>query len=107
MFADNIIRKEILINDFIIKLLNLKQEDLDFIDSVSQLSQADFLITLKVRNHVCPHCGSFTHSIKDYKTRKLKHKVLINFDSTIFYKQRRYLCKDCGAIFSLKMQLST
>ena len=55
-------------NDFIIKLLNLKQDDLDFIDSVSQLNQADFLITLKVRDHVCPHCASFTHSIKDYKT---------------------------------------
>ena len=41
-------------NDFIIKLLNLKQEDLDFIDSVSRLNQANFLITLKVRNHVCP-----------------------------------------------------
>ena len=31
--------------------------------------------------------------------RKLKHKVLINFDSTIFYKQRRYICHHCGKTF--------
>lgn len=86
-------------NDFIIKLLDLKEEDLDSIDSVTHMNHADFLITLKIKDHVCPKCGSFTHSIKDYRTRKLKHKILINFDSTIFYRQRRYLCKNCGSSF--------
>lgn len=85
--------------DFIIKLLDLKEEDLDSIDSIIQLNQADFMITLKVKSHICPQCGSFTHSIKDYKIRKLKHKILINFNSTIFYKQRRYVCKNCGTTF--------
>lgn len=85
--------------DFIIKLLDLKEEDLDSIDSLTQLNQADFLITLKARDHLCPKCGSFTHYVKDYKIRKLKHKILINFDSTIFYNQRRYVCKDCNATF--------
>lgn len=86
-------------NDFIIKLLDLKEEDLDSIDSITHMNHADFLITLKIKDHVCPRCGSFTHFIKDYKTRKLRHKILINFDSTIFYRQRRYLCKNCGASF--------
>ena len=44
-------------------------------------------------------CGFFTHYVKDYKIRKLKHKILINFDSTIFYNQRRYVCKNCNATF--------
>lgn len=86
-------------NHFIIKLLDLKEEDLDSIDSISHMNQVDFFITLKVKDHVCPKCGSFTHSIKDYKTRKLKHKILIPFNSTIFYHQRRYRCKVCGATF--------
>ena len=85
--------------DFIIKLLDLKEEDLDSIDSITQWNQADFLITLKTGDHVCPKCGAFTHYVKDYKIRKLKHKILINFDSTIFYNQRRYVCKNCNATF--------
>lgn len=85
--------------DFIIKLLDLKEEDLDSIDSITQWNQADFLITLKTGDHVCPKCGAFTHYVKDYKIRKLKHKILIHFDSTIFYNQRRYVCKDCGKTF--------
>lgn len=56
-------------------------------------------MTLKAKDHVCPKCGIPTHSFKDYIIRKLKHKVLINFDSIIFYNQRRYLCKNCDAIF--------
>ena len=85
--------------DFIIKLLDLKEEDIDSIHTISKISQADFLITLKVRDHVCPHCGCFTRYVKDYRTRKLKHKILVNFSSTIFYRQRRYLCRNCQKSF--------
>lgn len=85
--------------DFIINLLDLKDKDIDSIDSVQHINQSDFLITLCIKDHICPNCGHFTHFIKDYKIRKLKHKVLINFDSTIFYKRRRYICKHCDHSF--------
>lgn len=86
-------------NDFIIKLLDLKEKDLDFIESITKTESSDFIIILKRSIQVCPHCGSLTDRIKDYKIRKLNHKVLIHSHSFIFYKQRRYCCKDCGKSF--------
>lgn len=99
MFADILLERSIYMLDFIIKLLDLKDEDIHYIDSISSFNDADFFIQLKVKDHICPHCGSFTHSIKDYKMRKISHKVLINFHSTIYYRQRRYICKNCGHSF--------
>ena len=63
-------------NDFIIKLLDLKEKDLDFIESITKTESSDFIIILKRSIQVCPHCGSLTDRIKDYKIRKLNHKVL-------------------------------
>lgn len=85
--------------DFNIKLLDLKEEDLESIDSITHFNNADFIITLKLKAHVCPNCCCLTTTVKDYKTRKIKHKVLVNYSTTIFYKQRRYKCKDCGKTF--------
>lgn len=85
--------------DFNIKLLDLKEEDIEDIDSISHFNNADFIITLKIRPHVCPTCGCITSSVKDYKTRKIKHKILVNYDTTIYYRQRRYKCNDCGRSF--------
>lgn len=86
-------------NDFIIKLLDLKEKDLDFIESITKTESSNFIIILKKSIQVCPHCGSLTDRIKDYKIRKLNHKVLIHSHSFIFHKQRRYYCKDCGKSF--------
>lgn len=63
------------------------------------MNKVDFLIILKIKDLACLRYGLFTHLINDNKTRKYKHKILINFDSTIFYRQRRYLCKDCESSF--------
>ncbi|WP_249029464.1 ISL3 family transposase [Tannockella kyphosi] len=85
--------------DFIINLLDLKAQDIQFIDSVVQSNHSDFLVTFKQRKQVCPHCGSITSTVKDYKTRELKHKVIIHCDTTIFYRQRRYKCNHCKKTF--------
>lgn len=85
--------------DFNIKLLDLKEEDLESIDSITHFNNADFIITLKITPHVCPTCGCITTTVKDYKTRKIKHKILINYNTTIHYRQRRYKCNDCGRSF--------
>lgn len=50
-------------NDFIIKLLDLKEEDLDSIDSVTHMNHADFFDYFKNEDHICHNYGSFTHFI--------------------------------------------
>lgn len=86
-------------NDFIIKTLNLKDEDLESIESIFSDNSMDYILTLKQKDHICPDCGCLTHAVKDYKIRPIKQKMFINFDSTIYYKTRRYLCKRCGKSF--------
>ena len=86
-------------NDSIIKLLNLKEEDIDNIDSISSFQNEDFLLTLKVKNHVCPKCGSITKNVKDYRICKITHKIFVNYHSIIYYNKRRYHCSECGKSF--------
>lgn len=40
-----------------------------------------------------------TNIIKDYKLRKIYQKVFTRFNTIIYYKARRYLCKSCGKSF--------
>ena len=63
---------------FIMNILDLKESDLEDLLSVESTNHSDFLITLKVKDHYCPSCSVLTTTIKDYKTRKLTHKVLLN-----------------------------
>ena len=86
-------------NHSIINALNLKEEEIDSIESVSSFHNEDFLITLKLKDHICPNCGSLTRSIKDYKIRKLHMKIFIRFNSTVYYKRRRLKCEHCGKSF--------
>lgn len=37
--------------------------------------------------------------VKDYKMRKIKHKIFEKFDTTIFYKARRMICSKCNKTF--------
>ena len=86
--------------DFIIKLLDLKEKDIDSIDSITISDDSlNLIITLKRKEEICPRCGSFSHYIKDYKYKHLNHKVLVHSDTKIIYKQRRYICKDCHHTF--------
>lgn len=84
--------------DFIMKILNLKDEDVHSIDSITE-KDSSFFITLKRSPQICPYCGSVTQTIKDYSIRKISHKVLIHSDTIIYYRSRRYLCKSCRHSF--------
>ena len=83
----------------IINALNLKDEDIESIESISSFRNEDFLITLKLKDHICPHCGSITRSVKDYSIRTIHQKIFIQFDSVIYYRVRRYKCNSCGRSF--------
>ena len=84
---------------FIINILDLKDEDYELIDEVSTHNDIDFIITLKVKDHICPNCGCFTSRVKDYSVRKLTHKVFHKHNSTIYYNRRRYSCLHCLSSF--------
>ena len=63
----------------IINALNLKDEDIDSIDSISSFHNEDYLITLKVKDHICPQCGSITHSIKDGTMSRFRTHLIDTF----------------------------
>lgn len=56
-------------------------------------------LTLKVRTHECPVCGSQTSRIKGYTLKKITHSVLTNNPCFIEYKARRYVCTVCNKTF--------
>ena len=83
----------------IVNALNLKDEDIESIESIFPFRNEDFLITLNLKDHICPHCGSITCSVKEYSIRTIHHKIFIQFDSVIYYRVHRYKCNSCGRSF--------
>lgn len=91
---------------YILRTLNLNQEDVKSIDPISSKNgQFDYLITLKIKEHFCPKCGCLTNSVKDYRIQKVKAKIFNNESTTVFYKSRRYVCKECGKAFKERTTL--
>lgn len=86
-------------NDSIIKILNLKDDEIQNIESISSFENEDYLLTLKVKDHICLNCGCITKKIKDYRICKITHKIFINYNSIIYYNKRRYHCTACGKYF--------
>lgn len=90
----------------ILRTLNLSPEDVKSIDPIpSKNGQYDYLITLKIKEHFCPKCGCLTNSVKDYRIQKVKAKIFNNESTTVFYKSRRYICKECGKAFKERTTL--
>ncbi|NJE41579.1 ISL3 family transposase [Faecalicoccus pleomorphus] len=91
---------------YILRILNLTPEDVKSIDPVpSKNGHSDYLITLKVKDHFCPKCGCLTNRVKDYRIQKVKAKIFNDGSTTVFYKSRRYLCKECGKAFKERTTL--
>lgn len=56
-------------------------------------------IELPVREHSCPCCKSKTTKFHDYRFQLLKD-LPIRFKTTyLYYRKRRYVCKNCGKKF--------
>ncbi|MBO8157844.1 MAG: transposase [Bacillaceae bacterium] len=51
--------------------------------------------------HRCPKCGQTTGCVHDYRVQKIKHTQIFSRRTAIFYRKRRYVCKnkDCGKRF--------
>ncbi|VDG98119.1 Transposase and inactivated derivatives [Lysinibacillus sphaericus] len=58
-------------------------------------------VSLPLKPHSCPTCGTLTKKIHDYRIQKIKHLKWFERLSVLFYKRRRYVCP-CGKRFSEK-----
>lgn len=85
-------------NHFIIKLLDLKEEEISSIDSIIE-KDCSFFITLKPKLVPCKHCGTLTSKVHDYTNKTINTKVLNHSEVTILYRARRYKCIHCGKSF--------
>jgi len=56
-------------------------------------------ISMPVRPHKCPRCGSTTKNIHDYRRQSIKDIPLLNKPLRLIYRKRRYSCPHCGKRF--------
>lgn len=58
-------------------------------------------VSLPLKPHHCPACGTVTQKVHDYRIQKIKHLKWFERLSVLFYKRRRYACP-CGKRFAEK-----
>jgi len=56
-------------------------------------------ISYPVNEHVCPCCKHMTSRVHDYYERSFNHIKVGKRATKIYYKQRRYVCTNCGKRF--------
>lgn len=84
--------------DFIAQLLGL--EDVILKDIKRADSQMVLFIEKERRDCTCPHCGTVTNRIHDYRTVTIKDIPLQYYQTLIKYRKRRYHCPGCGKHFN-------
>ena len=87
-------------NNDIIKILNLKESDIEAISSY--IDNNVLYINLKLTRKVmsCPYCTNSKIKIKDYRIQEINHPILNNMNCVIRYNRRRYKCDFCGKTFA-------
>lgn len=90
------------IENLIINLFNIELEKIKKIDSIVQSDGSIIVkITLVPEEIKCKFCKN-KMNIHDYTQRKLTHSTFVNRKCTIYYCQRRYICKECEITFKEK-----
>ena len=79
-------------------LLNLQGVKQDKIKYSKNL--VEVWISCPVKEHICPCCKAATSRVHDYYKRSFNHIIIGERTSRIYYKQRRYLCTNCGKRFA-------
>ena len=86
--------------------MHLKENDIQDIKEIFVgPEEINYYITLRPQATFCPECGSINIERKEWKTRKLKHKVFDGRKTTLIIKYCRYKCRECGKTFSEKNSL--
>ena len=84
-------------NNFITNLLDLK--GVKVTKFRNRKNRIRIHIELPVREHTCPCCHSKTSRVHDYRFQLIKDIPIYYKDTFIYYRKRRYLCKNCGKRF--------
>lgn len=79
-------------------LLNLQGVKQDKITYSKEL--IEIWISCPIKKHICPCCKSKTSRVHDYYTRSFNHIKVGKRATKVFYKQRRYVCTNCGKRFT-------
>lgn len=87
-----------LYNHFTEKLLNLQGVIIKKVENIKNINH--IYIEMPGTEHVCPVCGEKTKYIHDYRCRTIKDLPAFDQEVILFYRQRRYICKQCGKRFS-------
>jgi len=53
-------------------------------------------LRLKNRGTRCLGCGKYHTSVKEYRTRKIRHSLYSNRKCIVIYHQQRFVCPECG-----------
>ena len=85
--------------------------DLQFIKNALGLQEKDhivseedgkilkFVISADVNEQICPECGLKTTRIHDYRLQNIKTVNIVNKQTILVLKKRRYVCPHCGKRF--------
>lgn len=84
-------------NNFITKLIDLK--GVKVTKFRNREHRIRIHIELPVREHTCPCCHSKTSKVHDYRFQLIKDIPIYYKDTFIYYRKRRYVCKNCGKRF--------
>lgn len=85
-------------NDFISELLGL--EDVIIKDFRKSSDLTEVFIEKPRRDCTCPHCGTVTNQVHDYRSVTIKDIPLQYTRTLIRYRKRRYHCPSCGKHFN-------
>ena len=55
-----------------------------------------YIFTLERQDHKCPHCGTITNKVHDYRTTIIKDAPIQGKKVFLHYKKRRYHCSCCN-----------
>lgn len=86
-------------NDYILKLFNLEDSDIEEMDVRHQFDGVHVHVKLSPGEYTCPVCGSSTSKIHSYTNKKITHSILNNIPCFINYRARRYICPECSKTF--------
>ena len=83
-----------------IKLLNLKEEEIDIITSHIENNVMYINLTLRRKDEECPNCKSILNKVESYRNKQINHPMLNSMKCIVNYRCRRLRCITCNKTFN-------
>ena len=83
-----------------IKLLNLKEEEIDIITSHIENNVLYINLTLRRKDEECPNCKSILNKVESYRNKQINHPMLNSMKCIVNYRCRRLRCITCNKTFN-------